>query len=255
MKKIWIPLLAVLAVLLAGVAVMLLRVVSNPWEAQRLGDIPAPAGFERVAADSASYTAFLRDLPLKEKGSRVCLYNGKKARMQMISSAVVDLPLIHFYEQCADVTMRIRAEYLWSNGRYDEIRFTDMDGKEYAFGGKVTRKKFKAFMVKVFTHCNTASVYAETTPRAIRDIQPGDILVYASRKDGSLGHAVLVADVARDPSGRIAILCVEGNTPARSIHVVRNLNPFRNPWFFLDPDGEGIRLSFSHFKADELRHY
>ena len=70
-----------------------------------------------------------------------------------------------------------------------------------------------------------------------------------------MGHAILVADVARSKSGKVAIMCVEGNTPAREMHIVRNPNPLRNPWFFLDEDDETIWISVFHFKKDELRHY
>ena len=95
----------------------------------------------------------------------------------------------------------------------------------------------------------------ETKPRAIEEVQPGDVLVYTSRGAGRLGHAVLVADVAKSASGKIAILCVEGNTPARDIHVIRNVKSLGNCWFFLDKDDDKISLTASSYEKDELRHY
>lgn len=89
----------------------------------------------------------------------------------------------------------------------------------------------------------------------MKDVQPGDILVYPSRQKGRYGHAILVADVARNKAGKIAILCVEGNNPAREARIVRNPNLFRNPWFVLDDNDEVIHISVFHFNKEELRHY
>lgn len=67
----------------------------------------------------------------------------------------------------------------------------------------------------------------------------------------------LVAAVATNHStGQKAVLCVEGNTPARDCHVVRNiLHPLRYPWFVLDPTDSNIQISVFRFSRDELRHY
>ena len=70
-----------------------------------------------------------------------------------------------------------------------------------------------------------------------------------------MGHAVLVADVINNKSGKTAVLCIEGNTPAREAHVVRNHNPFRNPWFILDEKDNLYRVSVFKFHKDELRTY
>ena len=50
-------------------------------------------------------------------------------------------------------------------------------------------------------------------------------------------------------------MCLEGNTPAREKHLVRNLNPLRNPWFILSEGDEAIQISVFRFNKDELRHY
>ena len=86
---------------------------SNPWNAKIIGDIPAPVGFSRVEAISGSYTEYLRCLPLKEKGAKIELFTGGDADYQCLGTAVIDNPLLSNDEQCADVTMRLRAEYLW----------------------------------------------------------------------------------------------------------------------------------------------
>ena len=88
----------------------------------------------------AKVKEWLRELPLKKKGSKVKLYTGGDANYQWLSTAVIDLPILSNAEQCADMTMRIRSEYLFSQGRYSEIRFTDVNGKRLQYQGGGSRK-------------------------------------------------------------------------------------------------------------------
>lgn len=102
--------------------------------------------------------------------------------------------------------------------------------------------------------CSTFSVSRETEPRKISEVQPGDVLVYPARKLEGMGHALIVVDVARRGK-KVAIMCAEGNTPAREAHIVRNLNPLENPWFFFDGNESTLWVSVFHFGKNELRHY
>lgn len=228
---------------------------SNPWNAETLGDIPTPLGYTRVEASAGSYTEYLRSLPLKKRGAKVQLYTGGDANLQWLSTGVIDQDILSNSEQCADVTMRLRAEYLWQRGRYSEIVFTNVNGQKMRYQGGSSRKAFERYMRNVYGVCSTFSVYRETKPRQVKDIQPGDVFVYPARPGHKYGHAIIVADVARSSSGKIAVMCVEGNTPAREKHIIRNLNPLRNPWFILDEDDERIFISCFYFGNDELRHY
>lgn len=45
---------------------------------------------------------------------------------QWLSAAVIDMPMLSNAEQCADMTMRLRSEYLFSQGRYSEIRKNEL---------------------------------------------------------------------------------------------------------------------------------
>lgn len=228
---------------------------SNCWDAKTVGDIPAPYGYSRVDAAAGSYADYLRSLPLKGRGAKVQQYTGGDAERQFLSTGVIDQDMLSNDEQCADVTMRLRAEYLWSRGRYGEICFQNVNGKRMRYTGGSSRKAFERYMRNVYGQCSTFSVYHETQPRRIRDVQPGDVLVYPARPGHKYGHAILVMDVARSSSGKVAIMCAEGNTPAREKHIVRNLNPLRNPWFSIDEDDETIWISRYHFDKGELRHY
>ena len=73
---------------------------SNPNNYKTIGDIPTPWGYERINGDDATYSEFLRSLPLKGKGSDVMLYTGGKSRFQSLNYAVVDMPLLSNAEQC-----------------------------------------------------------------------------------------------------------------------------------------------------------
>lgn len=227
---------------------------SNPWNARTVGDIPAPFGYTRVEAPEGSYAAYLRSLPLREKGTKVNLYTGGEANSQYLSTAVIDQDILSNSEQCADVTMRLRAEYLWQKGRYSEICFRNVNGQRMNYTGGSSRKAFDIYMRNVYEWCSTYSVYHETTPRPISEVQPGDVLVYPARKGRIYGHALIVVDVAKKGS-KVAIMCAEGNTPARDKHIVRNMNPLNNPWFFLDGTEDNIYVSIFRFNKDELRHY
>lgn len=252
-KKIF--LVIVVVVIVFGGWLLYSSKTSNPWNAETIGDIPAPMGYTRVEAENSSYAQYLRSLPLKKRGTKVMLYTGGEANYQFLSTGVIDQDLLSNSEQCADATMRLRAEYLWSRGRYGDISFRNVNGKMMHYAGGGSRKAFERYMRDVYGLCSTFSLFTETTPRDIKDVQPGDVLVYPARAGHKYGHALIVVDVAKSKSGKVAIMCAEGNTPARDKHVVRNLNPLKNPWFFLDEDDETIWISCFHFNKNELRHY
>lgn len=227
---------------------------SNPWNAAKIGDITVPIGYVRVDARQDSYAAWLRNLPLKKRGSKVKLYTGGDANYQWLSTGVIDLPMLSNAEQCADMTMRLRSEYLFSQGRYSEISFTDVNGNRLQYKGGTSHKSLEKFLRKAYGVCNTFSVSRETKPRKISKVQPGDVLVYPARKIEGMGHALIVVDVARKGK-KVAIMCAEGNTPAREAHIVRNVNPMENPWFFFNGDESTLWVSVFHFGKNELRHY
>ena len=245
--------LLLLVVVVVGIVLWKAR-TSNPWKARTIGDISVPMGYVRVDAPQGSYAAWLRSLPLKERGSKVKLYTGGNARYQWLSTGVIDLPMLSNAEQCADMTMRLRSEYLFSQGCYSKIRFTDVNGNRLQYTGGGSRKALERYLRNAYGVCSTFSVSRETEPRKISEVQPGDVLVYPARKTRKVGHALIVVDVAHRGK-KVAIMCAEGNTPARELHLVRNLNPLENPWFFFDGDEETLWVSVFHFGKNELRHY
>ena len=242
-----------------GVWILLGSKTSNPNNYKTIGDIPTPWGYERINGDDAAYSEFLRSLPLKGKGSDVMLYTGGKSRFQSLNYAVIDLPLLSNAEQCADVCIRLRAEYLFNNGQYSSIHFKDVNGNTMRYSGGASRKALNYYLRRVYGVASTYSLSREMRQRPLADMQPGDVFVYAAvDRPGNhkYGHAVMVVDVAINKNGKKAFLLAEGNTPARDIHIMRNFeNPFRSPWFFLDDDAEVLLLSVFPYKSNELRHF
>lgn len=260
MKMIFLALLLTVVLGLGyGAWILFGSKVSNPNNYATIGEIPTPWGYERVMGDDAAYSEFLRSLPLKSRGTDVMLFTGGKARFQSLNYAVVDMPMLSNAEQCADVCIRLRAEYLFHRGQYNNIHFKDVNGKTMRYTGGSSRKAFNNYLKRVYGLASTYSLSREMPRRPLSDIQPGDVFVYAAvDRPGNqkYGHAVMVVDVAVNKNGKKAFLLAEGNTPARNIHVMRNFeNPFRSPWFFLDEDADMLLLAVFLYKSNELRHF
>lgn len=233
--------------------------VSNPHNYDKVSDIKPPRGFKRITSEDPALDAFLRSLPLKERGTKTQLFTGGDADRQMLNYAVINMPMISNAEQCADVCMRLRTEFLFQAGRLGEIHFSDIDGGVQQYEGGTSRNDVERFLSHVYEVSNTFSLSRELATRPLRDIRPGDIFVYAAadRVGEKLGHAVTVIDVARNPdTGQTCFLLAEGNTPARNIHVVRNLNDrFLSPWFMLNEQADTLRLSTFSYVPQELKHF
>lgn len=137
--------LAVIAVGGFGLWILLGSKTSNPNNYKTIGEIPEPWGYKRISGDDMAYADFLRSLPLKGRGSRVQLYTGGDSRFQSLNYAVVDMPLLSNAEQCADVCIRLRAEYLFNTGQYGRIRFQNVNGRTLNYGGGSSRESWGRF--------------------------------------------------------------------------------------------------------------
>ena len=238
--------------LLLGVAIILpvlgsqprLEVSSNarlaafPSLPVTLESIPLPPGYERIPAAASSFTHWLRNVPIK-KNRTVYLYNGMPKRNQQAQYVVLDFNVTpgstadgrgnQDLQQCADAVMRLRAEYLFSRQRWNEIVFKDNSGRAYCYRGGNDRRAFDSYLRNVFAWCGTASLEKQLNRVAYLDeIQPGDVMI----KGGFPGHAVLVMDVALNGRGSKIYLLAQSYMPAQDIHVLRNpIDPQGSPWY------------------------
>ncbi|HBI89693.1 MAG TPA: hypothetical protein DDY75_17830, partial [Sphingobacterium sp.] len=90
-----------------------------------------PEGFKRANYRTEEFGNFLENLPLYPIDREVHYYNGKIKPRNNIYNSVVKLDIgkrdLH---QCADAVMRLRADYLYQQKRYKDIKFNFLsDGK------------------------------------------------------------------------------------------------------------------------------
>jgi hypothetical protein len=211
-----------------------------------------PSGYARVEAEDGSFAAYLRRLPLKPHGTQVRLHDGRSKPNPGIYAAVVDLPIgrrdLH---QCADAIIRLRADYLFSRQRYDEIRFRFTSGfvAEYsrwrrgeriAVSGNAARwqpgarpgdgrRVFWRYLETVFAYAGTASLAHELQAVTGAGPQIGDIFI----RPGHPGHAVIVVDraVDRDRGGAVFLLA-QSYMPAQEMQVLQNPGDAAlSPWY------------------------
>lgn len=217
---------------------------------RKISEIPPPDGFYRMESDSGSFVRWLRNLPLK-KDRTVYLFNGKPKQNQSAQFAVLDISTgNNDLQQCADVVIRLRAEYLFANQRFSEISFTDFGGKEYKWMGGSNREEFEKYLDYVFGWCGSASLEKQLKPvTSIKKLKAGDVFI----KGGFPGHAMLVADVALNNKRETVFLLVQGYTPAQDMHLVVNpLNKRFSPWYEVNDSGFLYTPEWT-FRPDELR--
>lgn len=223
----------------------LLATFSAP--AQTVADIPAPAGFTRIAQPPEAFGAWLRKVPLK-KDNTVYLFNGAKKPDQRTQFAVLDISVgKKDLQQCADAVMRLYAEYHYALRQYSSIAFqatdgTLMDYNSWRSGSRFViqhrklvkrriappnegRPVFDQYLETVFAYAGTLSLSREL--KQATEIMPGDVFI----QGGSPGHAVIVMDVAVNAAGQRRFLLAQSYMPAQNIHILKNPSDPRSPWY------------------------
>ena len=223
--------------------------------------IPLPPGYERMPANINSFSSWLRNVALK-KTRTVYLYNGMPKRNQEAQFAVLDISVTpgnspdgnnyRDLQQCADAVMRLRAEYLFATGRWNEIVFKDNAGRAYSYRSGNDRRAFDKYLLNVFGWCGTASLEKQLKRVACMDeVQPGDVLI----KGGFPGHAVIVMDVAFNRRGSKIYLLAQSYMPAQDIHVLRNpIDPQGLPWYEVSGN-QSIMTPEWIFYSNQLRRW
>jgi Domain of unknown function (4846) len=212
-----------------------------------IGNITVPPGYTRVAAAAGSFAAWLRDVSLK-KEKAVYLYNGKLKPNQSAQFAVIDIPVgSKNLQQCADVVMRLRAEYLFAQKKFGNIAFMDYSGKWYKWTGTTNRPAFDNYLQNVFGWCGSASLEKQLKPvENFNDITAGNVFI----QGGFPGHAMIVVDVAVNEKGNKAFMLAQGYQPAQDIHVVNNpMNNSLNPWYEVNDENLIITPEWRFYKS------
>lgn len=211
-----------------------------------------PNGYKRIEYKEATFEHWLRHLPLLKGNPKVLLYDGSEKGNQTAHAYVLDIDVgTKDLQQCADATMRLRAEYLFSNGKKDSISFNYTNGAKVPYskwrngympvpksGGvdwKVSSnagegyEKFKAYMIQVFNYAGTLSLSKELKTIKLEQLRPGDLFI----KGGSPGHAVMVMDMAiNNETGDKVFLLSQSYMPAQNIQLLKNpSNSNLSPWY------------------------
>ncbi|MDX5482531.1 MAG: DUF4846 domain-containing protein [Hymenobacteraceae bacterium] len=211
-----------------------------------------PGGYSRVTQLDNSFGAYLQHFRLKPHGAQVHYYNGAVKPNDGIYDAVLDIDVGNRdLQQCADAVMRLRAEYLYGQERYDAIHFNFTSGfradySKWRQGYRVQVKgndcswvkkaapstaytSFKDYLQVVFTYAGTLSLEKEMKAVSMEDMQVGDVFI----KGGSPGHAVIVMDMAvHDQTGEKLFLLAQSYMPAQEIQILKNpMNPGISPWY------------------------
>jgi Domain of unknown function (4846) len=230
-----------------------------------------PIGYERTAEPGNSFGFFLRNLPLKPKGSVVKHFNGSLKSKSNVYDAVVDLPIgnrdLH---QCADAVMRLRADYFYSQKQYENIHFNFTNGfkAEYSRwrngervkvnGNKTTwiqtgqaskdDAAYWKYLELVFTYAGTASLSKELKNSNLAELKIGDVFI----KGGFPGHAVIVVDVAiHKQSKKKIFLLAQSYMPAQEIQILKNNNNTAlSPWYSVDFEGDLETPEWTFSKAE-----
>lgn len=232
-----------------------------------------PESYRRDSLPAESFGMFLRNFPLEPHGAKVYLYTGavkpKTVHVAVLKADIGKRDL----QQCADAVIRLRAEYLYAQKRYDELHFNFTNGfradyRKWAEGNRIrvngnvvswykatekdySYRTFRTWLDCVFAYAGTLSLSKELQSVPYDSLQAGDVLI----QGGSPGHAVIVMDVATDSKGKKLYLLAQSYMPAQSIHILKNpLTPQLSPWYELSDEGT-IYTPEWLFTASDLKRF
>ncbi len=232
-----------------------------------------PRGFARIAVQDSSFGQYLRHLKLKEAGSLVRYFDGSPKHKKSIYAAVVDMPIgTRDLHQCADAVMRLWAEYLWGQKKYEQIHFRFTSGFPAEYGkwregyrialrndqaywkksaqASDSYASFWKYMEMVFSYAGTLSLSRELDSVKRENMQIGDIFI----RGGSPGHAVIVVDMAKNQNtGKTLFMLAQSYMPAQETQIL--INPENHTvWYDLD-FGSELHTPEWKFYPDQLMRF
>ena len=217
-----------------------------------------PEGFSRTEEPANSWALSLRSLPLKEDGAEVKEFSGATKPNYQTYLAVVDLPIgnknLH---QCADAVMRLRADYLFSQSRFDEISFRQASGKTISYtkwlaGRTPDKTNLWTYLENVFNTANTTSLNQQLKAKAIKDLAIGDVFITPPPAGMTVGYAIIVVDKCIDKTGKVKFMLAQSYMPAQEIQILDNPQDPGNPWYDLD-FGQTLNTPEWPFTSSQLK--
>ena len=223
--------------------------------------IAAPPGFLRISTTPGTFSDWLRHLPVHALPTPVRNYDGTIRRS--ISDTTVAAVIVyniqgHKLEQCMDIIMRLWAEYQFTTNKTAYLEFPLPGGyilkwKDWQQG---LRPQFRGlqmtmlplaapdssqtsregFLWHVFYSSYTQTAAHAYRPVSFDDLHIGDFVV----KIGRRGHAVMIADLARNAHNELVGLVLQGDTPACTPYILAWRK--NQPWVPLSGDQPYIPL-------------
>ena len=233
-----------------------------------------PKDYKRDSLQKNSFGYFLQNYPLKKHGKKVQLYNANLKNRQDVHAAIFDISVgKRDLQQCADATMRLRADYLYQHKKYDNIHFNFTNGFNAKYskwrngqrisvkGNKVSwyngstksdsRSSFDKYLTMVFSYAGTLSLEKEMKKVTPKELQIGDVFI----QGGSPGHSVIVVDIVKNSHGEKMFLLAQSYMPAQEIHVLKNFNnSVISPWYNAE-NLEQLRTPEWNFNKNDLRRF
>lgn len=233
-----------------------------------------PEGFKRVAYPEDSFEEYLRHYKLKKFGSKIINYDDSYYYWQKGHIGILEIPVPkNGLQQCADALIRVRSEYLWDNNKKDEIGFNftsghycswlkyaegyrpKINGNKVSFTKKASedhsKENFYKYLNLIYTYSGTLSLFNELPKiTSANDLKIGDMLI----NGGTPGHIVMICDEAINENGEKIFLLFQGNTPAQSVHLVKNLEDSRiSPWYQLEKDAVITVSNYTFYDSKFVR--
>ena len=89
----------------------------------------AQSGYQRLSYEKSTFQYYLSNFPLKSIDAKVYYYNGEPKANKAVYASAFDIDVgKKDLQQCADVIIRLRAEYLYGQKRHNEIHFDFTNG-------------------------------------------------------------------------------------------------------------------------------
>jgi len=233
-----------------------------------------PTGYKRVAYAKGSFQEYLRNYKLKPFGTKIINYDATEYFWQQGHVGILDIDVPkNGLQQCADALIRIRSEYLWDTNQKDEIGFNFTSGhycswKHYSKGYRpkidgnkvsfhktavadTSKEHFYKYLNLIYMYSGTLSLFYELPKiSTIENLKIGDMLI----KGGSPGHIVMICDEAINSEGDKIYLLFQGNTPAQSVHLVKNLEDSQiSPWYHLKKDAVIPVSNYTFYESKFVR--
>jgi hypothetical protein len=197
-------------------------------------------------AKQGTFASYLQYLPLRPTYSRVKTYDGNFAFTDVYTAAIVNMDIgTKDLQQNAGAVIRLRAEYLYLQKRYNEIAFHLnnnflCDYVHYAEGyrykndawvlqGKknYSHKNFLCYLELVFANSGLSSLMKDLKKVTTDPVMAGDVFI----NDHSPAHCFIVMQVIENGKHQQRFLLAQGFTPAQEIQIVKCDD---DEWFGLD---------------------